>query len=242
METESIETESVTLPMKQVQEQGQHYPQRARELSAAIHDDSSFREAAGFAVAIKDFRKKVSEAFDPVVKKAYDAWKAVGELRKRADGPLDEAERIIKNGLATYQIELDRKARIDEENRRTAIQKAQDDAQLNAAVAAENGGDKTAANAILNESAAPIAPQTLRENGNGNGVSYREVWKCEVSDLKALVAAVAAGTVPLAALESNDKFLGQQARSLKGELSYPGVRVWAEKTVSVKANGNGGAH
>ena len=46
-----------------------------------------------------------------------------------------------------------------------------------------------------------------------------------MTDLAALVAAVAAGEVPLAALEPHLPFLNQQARALKDELRYPGVQV-----------------
>ena len=60
----------------------------------------------------------------------------------------------------------------------------------------------------------------------------REVWSCNVTDLKALVEAVAKGRVPLMALQANTVFLGQQARSMKGELRYPGVVVWAEKSIA----------
>jgi hypothetical protein len=41
----------------------------------------------------------------------------------------------------------------------------------------------------------------------------------------ALVKAVAAGTVPIQALEANTVFLNGQARMLKAALAYPGVKA-----------------
>ena len=64
------------------------------------------------------------------------------------------------------------------------------------------------------------------------GIAYREVWKYEVINPLELVCGVANGAVPLNALQPNEVFLGQQARSMKQSLHYPGVKVWAEKTIA----------
>jgi len=47
----------------------------------------------------------------------------------------------------------------------------------------------------------------------------------------ALVLDVAEGKVQLAALDVNYKLLGQQARSLKEDLQWPGVEVYPETSV-----------
>jgi hypothetical protein len=57
----------------------------------------------------------------------------------------------------------------------------------------------------------------------------------EITDKMALAKAVVAGTVPLMALEVNTTFMGQQARSLKGELNYPGVRVFEEQGIASRS-------
>jgi hypothetical protein len=43
-----------------------------------------------------------------------------------------------------------------------------------------------------------------------------------------LVKAVAAGTVPLNAIQANSTFLNNQARAMKETLAYPGVKAVAE--------------
>jgi hypothetical protein len=50
-------------------------------------------------------------------------------------------------------------------------------------------------------------------------------WRAEVVDLGALVQAVAAGTVPLSALQANQSFLDQEAARDHEALAVPGVRA-----------------
>ena len=66
----------------------------------------------------------------------------------------------------------------------------------------------------------------------GGGISMRETWAAEVTDLMQLVRAVAAGTVPINALMANMVFLGQQARSLKQAMRYPGVRAYPHNNLA----------
>jgi len=57
-----------------------------------------------------------------------------------------------------------------------------------------------------------------------NGLGTRTTWTYEVTDFPALVQAVAAGNAPLQALQVDNVFCGQQARSLKSALKWPGIR------------------
>ena len=86
------QTLEVIVPgQEEIQDESSQYPMKAKELALTIKDDDSYRSACDFLQTIKGFRKKVEEAFGPVVQKANAAWKATVDLRKQADGPLDEA-------------------------------------------------------------------------------------------------------------------------------------------------------
>ncbi len=63
-----------------------------------------------------------------------------------------------------------------------------------------------------------------------SGESTRTTWKAEVQDLGKLVAAVAAGTVPLAVLEVNTTMLNKLVAVSKAQTSIPGVRVYEDVT------------
>ena len=76
---------------------------------------------------------------------------------------------------------------------------------------------------------APLAPVV-----RAAGVTLREVWKYEVTDLPALVAGVVAGTVPIEALQPAGQFIGATVRAMKGACRWPGVRVYADKSVAAR--------
>ena len=75
---------------------------------------------------------------------------------------------------------------------------------------------------------APVVVQKQTPKVAGGPV-FRTIWKHQVTDLMALVKAVAAGQAPLTAIQANDVFLGQQARSLKDALRIPGVKTYSER-------------
>jgi hypothetical protein len=68
-----------------------------------------------------------------------------------------------------------------------------------------------------------------------DGISFRDNYTAYVKDEMALIKAVAEGKVTIMAIQINQSFLNQQARSLKDTLDYPGVVVVKEKIMSARA-------
>ena len=62
------------------------------------------------------------------------------------------------------------------------------------------------------------------------GESTRTTWKAEVQDLGKLVAAVAAGAVPIAVLEINMTMLNKLVAVSKDKTNIPGVRAYEDVT------------
>jgi hypothetical protein len=81
-----------------------------------------------------------------------------------------------------------------------------------------------AAEAVLD---APVAAERVKmpEVPKADGTSYRETWSAEVVSLAALVKAVAEGKAPIAYLEANTQALNAAARTFKGTVEIPGVRI-----------------
>lgn len=116
--------------------------------------------------AIKAIRAKVAETFDGNIKKAHELHKSLVAEKKRHDGPLDEAERMVKRGMSDFDLEQERIrreeqarleaiARAEEEARRKAEaerieaeRKAEEERLMAAAQAAEAAGDKQTADAL----------------------------------------------------------------------------------------------
>ena len=66
-------------------------------------------------------------------------------------------------------------------------------------------------------------------------VVRREVWKCKVVDLMALVKAVAEGRAPLECVEANTVYLNKQTVRLKSEFRCSGIEVWSERQTAFRS-------
>lgn len=166
----------------------------------------------------------------------------------------DEQERIRR-------VERER---IEEENRKAAeahrIAVAAHEAKLKAEAEAKAKAEADAARAALEAAKArqpapapvkappppapkptpppppPLAPirRPAPAAPGASGVSMVAIWKHEVVDFAALVAAVAAGTAPIAFLQPNDSALADEATKRKGEAAVEGVHFWAETSVRAR--------
>lgn len=203
----------------------------AQMVADAIKDSDSYHKAAQYLQMIKSSRKRVAEILDPFVQAAHGAWKRAVAERNKYDEPLNAAEDIVKPAMATWWTA--EQARIQAEQRRLEAEarKREEEQRLAEAVHAEENGDQNAAEAILDKPM-NVAPVVLPQAPRPGGISMRDEWKFEVNNLMELAKAVVAGKIPITAIQANEKFLGQQARSLKGEMKYPGVRVWSVKNIS----------
>ena len=76
-----------------------------------------------------------------------------------------------------------------------------------------------------------------RANGisvdRADGTTTRTVWNAEITDLRALVEAVASERVPLRYLTADKKELGQAARREKQDLNIPGVQAVPKTSIAV---------
>jgi hypothetical protein len=219
-----------------------------RITTVTVTSPESYTVAGETLRAVKSLRDELETVCRPVINAHHQAHKQAMEEFKRGDSPLMVAESNLKRALLGYDQEQERIRRVEqarlqkiaEDAAREEQRKAEEERRLQAAIEAEAAGDKEEAKAILEapivEQPVFVAPVVLATTTpKVEGLSKRQVWKCEVTDLMALVRAVAAGTIPLAAIEANTVFLGQQARSLKSEMRYPGVKVWPEETMSGRA-------
>lgn len=212
------------------------YIEKAQAL-AKITDDAGLEAASSFLKTIKNFRSMVKEHYEQDVKKAHELWKSLTEKRRKADDPLDQAERIIKIGMSAYHTAQEQKRQREEQARQAEARKQAEEAKLAAAQEAENGGDHEAASAIL-EAPAPVIPVTVAPVvPKIAGVSYKKVWHVEVTDKLALLRAIAEGRAPIGLVDVNEGSLKKLAAALALEAPYPGVRAWQQSEVSARKNG-----
>jgi hypothetical protein len=193
-----------------------------------VVDAMSYEMAGERWKALVDTEKKVHQHFDPSCDAAHKAWKAMIALRDKFLKPLEENKAEQVRLMKTWQREEERKRQeAERQAQEEARKRAEDEAVARAAELEKAGFKESAQQAIAEPVAVPqvVAPSVVPK---GFGGATQARWKAKVTDLKALVAAVAAGKAPLASIKADEVFLGQQARSLKAELRLPGVVVWEE--------------
>lgn len=198
--------------------------------SLVVDSESAAKEAAGVLSAIKAMRKKVAEIFDPVIERAHQAHKSAIAARRSVDDPLVECEMAIKSKLAQWQAENERRRREEEERLAAEIKKQEEERRLAAALQAEEFGDVEMAEAIIEEPI--VTPAVSIARPKIAGVSFREEWSAEVTNLFALVRHVAAHPELINMLAPNQTALNAMARAQKAAMSLPGVKAVCRQVVS----------
>jgi hypothetical protein len=179
--------------------------------------------------------KETETFFKGVKSQIDDIKKPVLQAEKDDTGPYN-TEKTRLGGLLTAYQAVERRKREEEERlaREVAQKQAEEDA-LQRALELAAAGESEAADAVLEEEviAAPVVIQAAAPKPTGSVA--RKTYSAEVVDLKALVAAVAAGTVPLMAILPNESFIGNQARAMKEAFSMPGVKLKTSESTSFRA-------
>jgi hypothetical protein len=235
---------------------------QASAAALVIRDSAGFERAAEMLRAIKVYLRRVSDVFDPICDAAFKAHKTACAQRDGMKRHAVEAETAIKGRMATWEQEQERLRREAEaaaqrererlEAEALAVAQAEqkrlrDEAQekiLREALEHEAAGDTEAATFLLEEpvyvpvvTPAPVftPPVRVAAPPRVDGVSFRDTYRAEVTDLMALVQAVAKGQAPLTLLKADETALNGMARSLKTAMKVPGVRVVTSRTVAARA-------
>lgn len=216
--------------VQELESQALSVPERAKLMT--ITTAAEYIAAGELLKTVKGLRGEIDSTFDPIISKAHDAHKEALARKRKVDAPLIEAEGILKPRIATYLREEERKRQEEEMRLQKEARDREEAEQLAKADILHEIGEVEAANQVLKEEiyVPPIvlpsaAPKVA-------GISMRETWSAQVVDLMTLVKAVAAGTAPIQCLSADTVFLGQQARSMKGALNYPGVKAVMNSNIS----------
>ena len=188
-------------------------------LEIRVETQEDLERAAGWLRSAREFHGRVQEALSPVVEGSYRAHRAACDLRSRILSGLDGVMMHLTREMSRYF------ERVQEDRRKNARDARSDEsARLEA-----NGRCVDAVIATIRDPFGPdveAAPVTLPP-----GVTTRETWSAEVTDLGALVRAVAAGEVPLDAVLPFLPFLNGLARTERGAMAVPGVRPVSKRTI-----------
>lgn len=218
------------VPVEAIKAESAPWTDKANRL--VVTGDRAYQVGAEMLQGIKALRIEIAAACDPVIKAAHAAHKAATKQKNDLEAELVEADRVIREKLAAYHEAQERiaaQARIAAEAEHRAAQEAADReaAQLAAA------GESELAELARAEAAIPV-PAPKAHTVAAAGVSTRETWDAEVTDMPAFLRGVIDGKIPRGAVLVNATLLRQMARSLKDELDWPGVTVKRGASVVVR--------
>jgi len=234
----------LTEAQRSVSTQALTWPEQAAAIR--VVDEQTYTMAGTMLRGVKGLMKEADNVFDPAVKKAHEAHKAIVAAKNAVVAPLREAETILKRGLADYTAEQERR-RLEEERRlqleadRKAAEerkRLEDERKAELAKAALEGAAKLNAVAAQPAPPPPLAPvvRLTPQTPKVSGVSTRTIWRAEVVDFAALVRYVAdhAAEDPnvLSFLTVNLTPLTGIARGSEGKAAIPGVTFRAETVVA----------
>lgn len=182
-------------------------------------------QAAGEMLrGIKRLRAEVDAAFDPIIKRAHETHREAISQKKQAEGPLVDAESIIKGKICAYQAEEARKAAEEQARLRREAERLAEEAKLALALELEAAGETEAAEVALDAAPMIIVPVPAAPPKVA-GVSTREAWGYNITD---------AAKIPREYLIPDLSKIGAVVRAMKGQTNIPGVSVYREDIVSAR--------
>ena len=202
--------------------------QQAHALKIVSTDD--YELACTFLQLIARRKLQVGETFDPIVGKALAAHREAVAQRKKFLDPLLQAESITKGKIAAYRADVERQRRAEERKLQAA---AIAQAQADAAAQAEQlrtAGEPELAEITIQEATSAPAPVVVLESSisKQEGISGRKTWKYRIVD---------ESLIPREFLSPDPVKIGAVVRSQKALTRIPGLEVYFEDSVAVRAGG-----
>ncbi len=219
----------------------------------AVRDHESFTAAAAWLRdTIAPLKRRITETFRPRIQQAYDLHKGLLADEKRFLGPVEEAERLIKGRLSTYEQEQERLRREEEERQRKErerleaeerarieaerlrLQKEAEDQALAAAAVAEQAGDTQLAERIIAAPPVVVAPAprpvftpppAMAPRPQAAGVSFRDDWDFEIEN---------AALIPREYLMPDEKKIRGVVKSMRGSIKIPGIKIIPKRVAAVR--------
>jgi hypothetical protein len=230
--------------IEQVRNEVMPIPDQAKMI--VVRDQGTLSIANQFFLDIKALRKKIDDVFTPIIQAAHKTHQEAIAQRKKVEEPLIIAEQYLNKQVTTYHQEIEKKRREEEEiARQKAIKeemerrKQEEEDRLAQATALDEAGAHEEAEALVNETieenSRPIdvyTPPPETPKVELEGATVKTFWHAEVVDVMKLIKAVANGQAPSNCLIPDMTVLNGLARSLKGQMNYPGVRAVSSSSMS----------
>lgn len=213
-------------------------PQYTPESAAiVIKTDAEYTSVAERLKVITAFKRKVQDFFSPHKKRASDAHKALCDDERKVLKPAEADESRLKTALVTFTTERERARRAEEARLREESRRAEETRRLEEAAAMETEAHATGDLAMQEQAEAlieaPIPAMPIQAETPAapkvDGISFRDVYRAEVTNLKALLEAAIKDPQWMALVKVDQSAIDGMARALKERLAIPGVRLVVDK-------------
>lgn len=194
---------------------------RASEIKVA--DPITYQLAGEEVKAMTALEKRVVAYWADDKKRADELHKSITKKEKDMLTPIRDRKASLTTDMKRWADQEEQKRLALEREAKELARKAAEDEALAIAAQLEKDGDKEQASAVISAPVA-VAPVIIQKTTpTGFGSFTKKVWYAEVTDLMAMVKAVASGTAPLQAIQANESFLNNQAKQFTTGLRIPGV-------------------
>lgn len=196
--------------------------------SYEIVDNKTYTESGEVLKQIKFKTKELEDQRKSMTKPMDEAKRKVMDFFRKPLDYLSQAENIIKRSMLSFQQEqerirreredkLRRQAEAEEERKRKALEER--------ARKAEEKGNLEKAEELREKKEevfvpAPIVPNQVEKVP---GIATKIIWKFSIVDVQA---------IPRDYLTPDVQKIGAMARSSKGTLAIPGIRIYSEEVIA----------
>lgn len=195
---------------------------QAKALSIVTQTDAE--QGGRMLLEIKALRKQVDASFDPIIETAHTAHKTALTQKKQHTAPLDEAEGIIKRGMAAYATEQQRIQQEEQKRLEELARKEAEEKQNAAAEAAWDAGWQEEAVATL-EAPPVVIPKVAPPPPKIAGAVTRKVWKYRI---------VNEAAIPREYLMVDESKIRRVVTAMAGATNIPGVQAFEEIGIAVR--------
>lgn len=199
-----------------------------------IYTATQYDEAVEFLRDIKGRKQDLEKQKKLITAPLRQAMNALLALFKEPEQHLNDAENGTKRAMVAYQKQLREAAEAEAARRRDEAEKERKKLEARADKLEEKGKAEQA-EALREQAETVQAPVVYAGIPKSQGIQTRTYWRAEVTDLMALVKAVAAGEQPITYLEANQSTLNAAAKASKKSANIPGVRVYSEDGIAARA-------
>ena len=190
-------------------------------MDLVIKDSDDYTYAGTLGKTLTELTKTIKDHYAPMKEAAHKAHKAITMKEKEDLQKPEDAKKILKKAMLTYEDAQEKIRRAAEQKANEEIRKQQEEERKAQEALAPEERVATPFEDFVPE--VKIAP-TVQTTGH-----VRHNWKGEVQDAqKFLEAVIASGRLEL--ISVNQSELNRYAAQLKEKASIPGVKFWDDKT------------